>query len=73
MKRNKTCATCSFWNQSDDSEGECRRYAPQAQRATDGDEITMEVGGKKHHRLLAHKRWLATMHSDWCGDWVGCW
>ncbi|MFT3990413.1 MAG: hypothetical protein QM680_03280 [Luteolibacter sp.] len=52
----RACAACTFWNQLGDSEGECRRHAPQMIAFEVDDEVQYE------------SKFPETAGDDWCGD-----
>ncbi len=52
----KSCGACAHWNASTETEGQCRRHAPQL--------ITFEVDAD----VKVESRFPSTSASDWCGD-----
>jgi len=61
---NRTCATCQAFRkllsqESDHTEGECRRHAPRA------------VGNQAYAQAYALPAWPITYCQDWCLEWVG--
>lgn len=54
----KTCASCTHFNASSDSQGECRRRAPQT--------VVFEVDDN----VKFESRFPAVAESDWCGEYT---
>jgi hypothetical protein len=50
------CQVCAFWKNSEPTQGECHRHAPQA--------IVFNVDGS----LKFESRFPQTAAEDWCGD-----
>jgi len=54
----RSCAICTYWQPTKESEGECRRHAPQT------------VAFKVDEDLKFESRFPATKAQDWCGDFL---
>lgn len=52
----RVCQNCAFWNSLDNSQGECRRHAPQT--------IAFEVD----EEVKFESMFPITAGDDWCGD-----
>jgi hypothetical protein len=52
----KACANCAFWDASNESEGSCRRSAPQT--------VVFEISSKQSVKTV----FPVTSADDWCGE-----
>ena len=52
----RACGNCTYWNEVEGTQGECRRHAPQT--------IAFEVD----EEVKFESMFPATAADDWCGD-----
>lgn len=60
-ERRDVCASCRWWQQTADDQGECRKNAPPP--------LLNSPSLKNEWRAA----WPLTMASDWCGQWAPQW
>lgn len=54
----RTCEACCYWNELEDSSGECHRHAPQT------------IAFEAEEELRLESMFPMTANDDWCGDFA---